>query len=121
MPTRIASSRFIRGCDSLALLRVKTSLLIIAGHLANTTDCRGLRQNLSSDAYRYWSRRAGSRRHWLPNRRPRRYRSSLRSALEDAISIGGCTPKLIERAGSVGHQAPDFGEDTERIDGRNTI
>src|SRR5215831_14859786 len=41
--------------------------------------------------------------------------------LEDAISIGRCTPKLIECARSVGHQAPDFGEDTERIDSRDTI
>ena len=30
-------------------------------------------------------------------------------------------PKLIECIGSVRQQAPDFGEDTERVDGRDAI
>src|SRR5262249_10082785 len=44
MPTRIASQRFMRVCDSSAILRAKTSLLIIVGRLASTTDCLRLQQ-----------------------------------------------------------------------------
>src|SRR6516164_7193601 len=80
MLTRIASQRFIRVCETSAILRAKTSSLIIAGRLASTNDCLRLRQSLSSDAYPYWWRRAGSRQPWLPKRRPQRYRSFLRSA-----------------------------------------
>ena len=39
-------------------------------------------------------------------------------ALEDAIGIGRCAPKIIGQVKSVGQQAADFSEETERIDGR---
>ena len=42
-------------------------------------------------------------------------------ALEDAIGIGRRAPKIIEQVISVGQQAADFSEETERIDGRETV
>ena len=42
-------------------------------------------------------------------------------ALEDAIDIGRRAPKIIGQVNSVGQQAADFSEETERIDGRETI
>ena len=42
-------------------------------------------------------------------------------ALEDAIGIGRRAPKIIEQVISVGQQAAEFSEETERIDGRETV
>src|SRR5262245_17477061 len=42
-------------------------------------------------------------------------------ALEDAIDIGCRLPYLIERVTSVGQQAADLSEVTERIDGREAV
>ena len=42
-------------------------------------------------------------------------------ALEDAIGIGRRAPKIIEQVNSVGQQAAEFSEETERIDGRETV
>ena len=42
-------------------------------------------------------------------------------ALEDAIGIGRCAPKIIDQVISVGQQAAEFSEDAERIDGRETV
>ena len=42
-------------------------------------------------------------------------------ALEDAIGIGRRAPKIIEPVISVGQQAAEFSEETERIDGRETV
>src|SRR5262249_46258441 len=42
-------------------------------------------------------------------------------ALEDAIDTGCCVPYLIERVTSVGQQAADLSEVTERIDGREAV
>ena len=53
-------------------------------------------------AYPYWSRRAGSRRHWLPNQRRRRYRSSSRSAAIQSSSAW--SPHITSRVET--RQAP---------------
>ena len=42
-------------------------------------------------------------------------------ALEDAIGIGRRAPKIIDQVTSVGQQAAEFSEETERIDGRETV
>ena len=40
---------------------------------------------------------------------------------EDAIDIGRGCPKIIDQVRAVGQQAADFNEETERIDGRETV
>src|SRR6266516_1233593 len=42
-------------------------------------------------------------------------------ALEDAIGIDRRAPKIIGQVNSVGQQAAEFSEETERIDGRETV
>jgi hypothetical protein len=42
-------------------------------------------------------------------------------ALEDAIDIGRRAPKIIGPVNAVGQQAANFSEETEWIDGRETI
>src|SRR6266571_5360832 len=42
-------------------------------------------------------------------------------APQDAIDIDRSTPKIIEQVISVGQQAAEFSEETERIDGRKTV
>jgi hypothetical protein len=42
-------------------------------------------------------------------------------ALEDAIALDRRTPIIIEHVISVGQQAAEFTEETERIDGRETV
>src|SRR6478609_9010847 len=41
--------------------------------------------------------------------------------LEDAIGIGRRAPKIIDQVTSVGQQAAEFSEGTDRIDGRETV
>jgi hypothetical protein len=42
-------------------------------------------------------------------------------AIEDAIDIGCCEPKLIALLASVGQQGAHFSEETPRIDGRQAV
>src|SRR5262245_37058289 len=42
-------------------------------------------------------------------------------ALQDAIGISSCTPKIIVHVISIGQQAAEFSEEAGRIDGRETI
>jgi hypothetical protein len=92
-PDRVTA--FHQGLRQLAILMAKTSSLIIAGRLASTTDCLDLRRNLWSATYPYWLQQAGSQRPWRPNRRLRRYRSSLQSAATPSSSAW--SPAIIGR------------------------
>src|SRR5262249_16691142 len=42
-------------------------------------------------------------------------------ALEDTIGIGRHAPEIIKPVISVRQQAPEFSDETERIDGRKTV